>query len=188
MKASSLLLGPDARRLILARTFLDPEREIHLRELARLTRLAPRTVQQEIDKLVAADLLRERRDGNRRYLRANDHHPLYRPVREILLKTEGLADVLRSALESGTVQFAVVFGSVAAGITTAASDVDLLIVGQMGLREAVRRLAPAHDELGRVINPIVWTPEEFVQRRRTDPFAVRLLAGPLISVIGEVPQ
>ena len=36
----------------------------------------------------AAELLCERRDGNRRYLRANDRHPLFRPVREIVLKTD----------------------------------------------------------------------------------------------------
>lgn len=88
---TSLLLGPDARRAILARTFSDPAREIHLRELVRQTGFAPRTVQVEVDRLVAAGLLSERRDGNRRYLCANEGHPLFDAVRDIVRMAEGAA-------------------------------------------------------------------------------------------------
>jgi predicted nucleotidyltransferase len=173
---------------MLARTFLDPAREFHLRELVRLTGFAPRTVQLEVEKLVSAGLLRERRDGNRRYLRANDEHLLFRAIREIVLKTDGLADVLREALGQDGIDFAVVFGSIASGRPTSGSDVDLLIVGAVGLREAIRRLAPAHDRLGREINPIVWTRREFARRRvGSERFLQRVLAGPLIPVMGEVP-
>ncbi len=185
---SDLLLGPKARRAILARMFLEPARELHLRELVRQTGLAPRTVHQEIEKLVRAGLLAERRDGNRRYLRANDRHPLFRPVREIVLKTDGLADVLRHALGQEGIALALVFGSLAAATSTAGSDVDLLLVGTLGLREAVRRLRPAQDTLGREIVPVVWSPAEFARRRRNrDPFLARVLGGPTVPVIGEPP-
>jgi predicted nucleotidyltransferase len=186
--ADNLLLGPAARRAILARTYLDPTREIHLRELVRRTGLAPRTVHQEVERLVRADLLAERRDGNRRYLRANDRHPLFRAVREIVLKTDGLADVLREALEGEGIAFALVFGSLAADTPTAGSDVDLLIVGDIGLREAVRRLRPAQDSIGREIVPLVWTRAEFERRRRAgDGFLERVLASPAIAVTGSIP-
>ena len=182
------VLGPPARRAILSRTMLDPSAEYHLRELVRLTGLAPRTVHQELEKLVRADLLVERRDGNRRYVRPNERHPLFRPLREIVLKTEGLADVLREALGTEGIQLAFVYGSIAAAAATAGSDVDLIIVGSLGLREAVRRLGPAHDVLAREINPKVWTRREFDRRRReNDPFLSRVLAAPTIPVIGDVP-
>jgi predicted nucleotidyltransferase len=185
---ANLLLGPAARQAILARTHLDPTREFHLRELVRRTGLAPRTIQQEVEKLVRADLLTERRDGNRRYLRANERHPLFRPVREIVLKTDGLADVLRDALGGEGVELALVFGSIAAEAPRAGSDVDLLIVGSIGLRETVRRLRPAQDALGREIVPVVWTHMEFDRRRRGgDAFLGRVLAGPTIPVLGDVP-
>ena len=74
---ADLLLGPPARRAILARTFLDPAAELHLRELVRLSGLAPRSIQVEVDKLVDYGLLLERRNSNRRYLRANERHPLF---------------------------------------------------------------------------------------------------------------
>ncbi|MBI4513536.1 MAG: hypothetical protein HY702_05440 [Gemmatimonadetes bacterium] len=188
METASLLLGPDTRRAILARVFLDPSREFHLRELVRLTGFAPRSVQREVDSLVSADLLTERRSGNRRYLRANERHPLFQPIRDIVLKTEGLADVLREALGTRGIDFAVVFGSIASHRASAGSDVDLLIVGTMGLREAVRRLGPACDRLGREINPVVWSRDEFERRRaESDPFLERVLEGPLVPVIAELP-
>ncbi len=185
MMPSNLLLGPDARRAILARTHLDPAREFYLRELVRLTGFAPRTVNQEIDRLVKADLLTERRDGNRRYLKANERHPLFRPVREIVLKTDGLADVLRHALGTMGIEFAFVFGSIAAATPKAASDVDLLVVGRLGLREATRRLAPVQDRLGREINPVVWTRAEFERRTESDDhFLMNVLRGPRLMVVG----
>jgi predicted nucleotidyltransferase len=185
---ANLLLGPDARRAVLARTYFEPAREFHLRELVRRTGFAPRTIHQEVEKLVHADLLLQRRDGNRRYLRANIGHPLFRPIREIVLKTEGLADVLSDALGDERVEFAVVFGSIAAATPTAGSDVDLLVVGSLGLREAVRRLRSAQETLGREIVPSVWSRAEFDRRRRDgDPFLSRVLGGPMILVVGKVP-
>lgn len=184
-----LLLGPRARRAVLARTFLSPEREYHLRELVRLTGLAPRTVHQEVERLVRADLLAERRDGNRRYVRANERHPLFRPVREIVLKTEGLADVLREALGTDGIEFAFVYGSMAGLDATAGSDIDVLVVGSLGLREAVRRLSAAHDVLGREINPSVWTRSEFDRRRdEGNPFLNRVLDGATVPIVGAPPE
>jgi predicted nucleotidyltransferase len=183
------VIGPPARLAVLTQTFVDPAREVHLRELVRLTGLAPRSVQQEVEVLVVADLLSERRSGNRRYLRANERHPLFRPIREILLKTSGLADVLREALGAEGIDFALVFGSIAADRPATGSDVDLLIVGSIGLREAVRRLTPAQDVLAREINPVMWTRKELERRRKEkDPFLKRVLTGPTIPVTGEAPD
>lgn len=179
-----LLLGGPARRAILARTYLAPEQEFYLRELVRLTGLAVRSVQVELDRMVGAGFLRERRDGNRRYVQADTRHPLFAPVRDIILKTDGLADVLRGALGTAGIHRAIVYGSIASGVASATSDVDVLIIGSLGLREAVHRLRAAQDTLGREINASVWTVEEF-ERRRTnaDPFLARVLAGATIPIL-----
>jgi predicted nucleotidyltransferase len=179
-----LLLGPDCRAAILARTHLEPAREYHLRELVRLTGFAPRTVQQEVNRLVGAELLGERRHGNRRYLGANRHHPLFHAVREIVVKTEGIAPVLREALGTDGIEFAFVFGATAAREPAASSPVDVLIVGTAGAGEIERRLIPARDALGREIQPLVWTREEFERRlAEMDPFLGGVLKGPRLSLL-----
>ena len=183
---SHLLLGPRARRLLLARLYGAPEREFYLRELVRLTGLAPRSVQVELDRLVAAGLVRERRSGNRRYLSAEVSHPLFRPVYAIVAGTDGLAATLERALGTDGVAFAFVFGSLASGLGTAGSDVDLLVVGSLGLREAVRRISRVQDAVGREINPVVWTRAEYERRRAAkDAFLARVMAGPRLPVVGE---
>jgi hypothetical protein len=145
-------------------------------------------VHQEVERLVGADLLSERRSGNRRYLHANDRHPLFQPIRQIVLMTEGLADVLRDALGTEGIEMGLVYGSIAAATPVAGSDVDLLIVGSLTLREAIRRLRPAQDTLRREINPIIWTRPEFERRlRQKDPLLRRLLQAPTLPVIGAVP-
>lgn len=179
-----LLLGGPARRAILARTYLSPGHEFYLRELVRLTGLAVRSVQVELERLVGAGFLRERRDGNRRYFQADTRHPLFAPVRDIILKTDGLADVLREALGTDGIHRALVYGSIASGSEGATSDIDLLIIGSLGLREAVRRLRTAQDRLGREINASVWTVEEFERRSaESDPFLARVLAGDTIPIL-----
>ena len=152
----------------------------------RITGLAPRTIQREVDLLVQADLLTDRLDGNRRYLRANERHPLFAPLREILLKSEGLVGALQRALGNRGVEAAFVFGSMASGRAMARSDVDLLIIGSIGLREAVRKLRDAQADLGREINPVVWTADEFGSRLTAqDHFLTSVLREPRLFVVGD---
>ena len=173
---------------ILAETFGAPDREVYLRELVRLTGFAPRTIQLELDRLIRTGLLSDRRDGNRRYVRAAKGHPLYAPFREIVMKTSGVVPILRAALGEGRVEFAFIFGSMAAGTARAGSDVDLLVVGTEGLRGIVGRLRKAQASIPREITPVVWTPDEYAGRRkRGDQFLLRVLSEPRLMVIGADP-
>lgn len=177
------IIGSKARQAILLHLLLDPEREFYLREIVRLTGFAPRTIQKEIDNLVRQDLIIERRSGNRRYLKANSEHPLFRSLQELILKSEGFVGVIGDALGEEGIDFAFIFGSIASGDARAGSDIDILVVGDIGLRETVRRLAGVHDRLGREVNPVVWTPEEYQQRLdEGDHFLTELLRSPRIMI------
>jgi predicted nucleotidyltransferase len=138
--------------------------EVHLRELQRRTGFAVGTVRQDVEKLVKAGLVRRRKDGNRVCYSANDAHPLASDIRQIVLKTAGLADVLAEALADDAIRCAWVFGSVAAGTAVADSDVDLVVVGDIGLRKLSQLLAGVGDRLGREINPHVLSPAEYAKR------------------------
>jgi DNA-binding transcriptional ArsR family regulator len=179
------ILRSKAGLAILARTHLEPDREFYLRELVRATGMAPRSIQVQLDRLVEAGVLSERRDGNRRYLRAARGHPLFMPLREIVLKTAGIVPLLREALGSDGISLAFVFGSAASGTSGANSDVDLMVVGSAGVRGVVGRLRQAQKQLGRDINPVVWTRKEWADRlRRRDHFLFRVLANPRLMIVG----
>lgn len=180
------VLFPQARAETLRLLFADASRELHLRELVRQSGLTLGSVQAEVTKLLDAGLLLDRRDGNRRYVRANSAHPVFIDLHNLVLKTAGLRDVLIEALAGlEGIRIALVFGSVAAGAEQAGSDIDLLVIGEVGLRALSPRLRIATERLGREINPVVMSAEEFSRERATKPLLVDLLAKPKLFILGD---
>src|SRR5689334_6329301 len=86
--------------------------ELHVREIERQSGLADATVRQELRRLSRLGIVESRPDGNRTYYRANTRHPLYPDLHNLVLKTSGLVEVLREALDSSEIQMAFVFGSI----------------------------------------------------------------------------
>ena len=182
-------LFPQVRAEVLRLLFASAERELHVRDLARQSGLSVKTVQNELAMLLKAQLLLSRRDGNRRYYRANPAHPLFPDLRQLVLKTAGLRDVLAAALQHlPGIAVALVFGSLANGTAGAASDIDLLVIGDTGLRALAPRLRPVAEQLGREINPVTMTATEFARGRSSNPLLVDLLAKEKLFVKGSADE
>lgn len=179
------VLFPQVRAEVLRLLFADAGRELHLRDLTRQSGLGLGTVQGELEKLSGADLVTSRRDGNRRYYRANSSHPLFPDLQQLVLKTTGLRDVLADALRGMKgVEVAFVFGSLATGAGKAASDVDLFVIGDAGLRTLAPVLRNATETIGREINPVSMTVAEFRKRRAKDAFITDVLGKEKLFVKG----
>ena len=159
--------------------------QVHVRELERRSGLALGTVRQELKRLSSLDLLEVEADGNRTYYRANQQHPLYSDICNIVLKTSGLVDVLRGAIQHDQIRIAFVFGSTGRDEEKAHSDIDLMVIGSISLRQLSKCLSGIADKLGREINPHVLTVEEFGQRKKKrEHFLSSVLASPRLYVIG----
>lgn len=179
------ILFPQVRAEVLRLLFANGARELHLRDLTRQSGLGLGTMQGELEKLSAANLVTSERDGNRRYYRANTDHPLFVDLQQLVLKTAGLRDVLAQALEAVKgIEVAFVFGSLATGPGKAASDVDLLVIGEASLRTLAPALRSAGATLGREINPVTMTAAEFKKGRTKNPFLVDVLGKPKLFVKG----
>jgi predicted nucleotidyltransferase len=189
MTAKGLLATLFSRyhRRILALTFLRPEQSFHVREIARQMKIPAGSVHRELKRLAEAGLLLREPSGNQVRYRANRESPIFLELASIFRKTDGLADVIRDALEplGKKVELALVFGSMAHGETKAGSDVDILVVGSATLREAVGALSPLQEGLGREINPVVVSHEKFVQGLKSkDRLFSRIVNEPKIFVKG----
>jgi predicted nucleotidyltransferase len=179
------LLFPQVRAEVLRLLFSDAQREVHGRDLARQSGLNVKTVQDELGKLSKADLVTSRRDGNRRYYRANVHHPLFTDLQQLVLKTSGLRDVLADALKGVKgIEAALVFGSLAAGAGKAATDVDLLVIGDAGLRALAPGLRRASERIGREINPVALTAAEYARGKKKHPLLLDLADKEKLFIIG----
>ncbi len=159
--------------------------EFHLREIQRQSGFAIGTVRQDIEKLVKIGVVIRRQDGNRVYYTANESHPLYTEIRHLVLKTVGMVDVLAALLRVDEIRCAFVFGSMAGGTAGAKSDIDLMVIGEIGLRKVSALLSDVGNQLGREVNPHVMSPSEFEKRvREKDHFLTSVLASPKMFVIG----
>lgn len=160
-------------------------REMHVREIERQSGLADATVRQELQRLLRLGVIEVRPDGNRTYYRANRQHPLYADIRNLTLKSNGFVSALRERLAAPEIKLAFIFGSIAAGTEKAESDIDLFVIGSLGLRKLSRLLSGLEAQLGREINPHIFTVEDFKQRRQTrEHFVSNVMAAPKLFVIG----
>jgi predicted nucleotidyltransferase len=187
MSILSQLLSSKVRAELFRLLFGTNKADIHMRELARQAGCAIGTMQTELAKLRSLDLVVPRKDGNRTYYRANLEHPLYPDIHSLVLKTVGLVDILRQALEKKSdIQFAFVFGSIARQEETAVSDIDLMVIGRLGLRNLTGLLAGVSENLGRDINPHVMSLEDFRTRTASgDHFISQITASRKIFIIGD---
>ena len=179
------LLSSRARAEIFRLLFSGTGEELHVREIERRSGLNDSTIRQELHKLVRLDLVQSRRDSNRVYYRAKSENPLYPEIRNLVVKTSGLSDVLKSALKDTRIRVAFVFGSIARGEEKAGSDVDLMVIGQLGLRDLSRLLSGIEKKIGREVNPHILHEDEFRKRARAkEHFVSSVMESSKIFVIG----
>lgn len=182
-------LFPDVRQRVLALLFTSPDRSFYANELITLARSGKGAVQRELASLLAAELVTVREQGNQKHYQANAASPVFAELRGLVLKTVGLADVLRAALAPLAEQIAAafVYGSVARHEDTAGSDVDVLVVSDsLGYAELFGALEAATQTLGRTMNPTLYTQDELARRRAQDnAFVTRVLAQPRVWLLGD---
>lgn len=177
-----------SRQRVLALIFGNPGRTFYANELIALAGSGSGAVQRELAKLERAGLVVVRRVGNQKHYRANVDAPVFAPLRDLILKTSGLADVLRASLASigGRIRAAFVYGSVAMKRDTAVRDIDLMIISDdLSYADLFTILEDASKRLGRTVNPTIYSRPELARRiRRQNSFVTRVLKQPRIWLIG----
>jgi DNA-binding transcriptional ArsR family regulator len=184
---AALFAGPGLVE-VLALLLLHPDEEYYQREISRVTGLRLLQVQRALERMSDAGLVAERRKGNRAYYRAERGHPAFLDLQQVFLKTVGLVDRLGAALVpmSDRLEVAFVYGSLARAEEGADSDIDLIGIGAVTLRELAAALAPVAREAGRELNASVFSVEEFRDRYRTGHhLTVSVVEGRKLWLIGD---
>ena len=174
---------------VLAMLFGNPGRSFYANEVIALAGSGTGAVQRELARLEASGLVTVTRVGKQKHYQANAAAPVFEELRGLVLKTSGLADVLRDALAplAAQISAAFVYGSVAKRQDTAKSDIDLMVVSDsLSYADLFAALEEATNRLGRPVNPTVYSRQELDKRIRADnAFIKRVLAQPKLWVIGE---
>jgi DNA-binding transcriptional ArsR family regulator len=181
----SPLLRSDVQGNLLAELLLTPARERTLTELTDAVGVTMPTVHREVDRLVTAGFLTERRSGRNRYVRANLEHPLYLPVRQIIEYAYGPRAVLPRLLAPvDRIDDAYVYGSWAARMNgeegADPADVDVLVVGQPDRADLYDVAAAAQSQLGREVNIRSVSRDRW--EAADDPFLQTVKSRPLVRL------
>jgi predicted nucleotidyltransferase len=182
------LFTSQARVEVLKLFFLRSSSRHYVREIAALTNQPVRAVQRELSRLENAGLLQSSVEGNRKYFQANRQSPVFPELRSLMIKTVGIAEELKNALQERTdaIEVAFIFGSFAQGTETASSDIDLMVIGEMTSRELSGYLSPLKIELDRELNPVSIRAQEFQANvEKGDAFTQTILYEPKIFVMGD---
>jgi len=174
-------------RVKLLTTFLtNPDARFYTRQLERLLRESVYAIQRELRRLEAIGLLEAQPEANIKYYAVNKDFAIYPELKNIILKTTGVGDVLREGLAGlGTVQQAFIYGSVAAGDENGLSDIDLMIVGKVDLMRLSSAISHLEDSIGREINYVVYERGELKRKlQEGDVFLSNVESGPKIMLIG----
>ncbi len=173
---------------VLGALFGQPERDFSVSELIQSTGAGSGAVQREIARLAGSGLVGVTLVGRQKRYRADPVSPIHDELVSIVRKTFGLATPLREALQplADRIDAAFVYGSVAKGLDTARSDIDLMLVSDdLAYADAMSALHPLSGRLGRDINPTIYS--RAALRKKTaagNSFVTRVLAQPRLWVIG----
>lgn len=173
---------------VLGLLFGQPDRSFQVAEVIRLVNSGSGAVQRELGRLAASELVTVTPIGNQKHYRANRDSPVFAELRGLVRKTFGLADPLREALAplAARIHAAFIYGSVAKGVDTARSDIDLMVIAAgLSYPELYDALQAAEAVLLRQISPRLMTLEEWRHKRAAgSSFIVKVAAQPKLFVLG----
>ena len=176
---------------VLGLLYVQPDKSFYVKEILRLTGMGVATIKRELERMLSAGILQMNKVGNQHHYQADPACPIYNELLNIVKKTFGVTDVIALTLApfAERIDWAFIFGSVASGKETSTSDIDLMIIGDVGFTEVVTDLYSIQETLGREINPKIYSREEWTQmKNKKDAFINEILAKPRMDVIGDANE
>jgi predicted nucleotidyltransferase len=190
IKQSSLRKGlfGKTRQAVLALLYNQTDRSFYTKQILDTVKIGRGTVQRELKNLTEAGFIFREVQGRQVYYRANEKCPIFKELKNIVRKTFGISDVIRQSLEPAMekIRVAFIFGSIAMNTDGKASDIDIMVIGEISFDEVVSAISKAEELIQREINPVVYPVFEFRQKIQTNHhFLNTVLEGEKIFIIGD---
>jgi predicted nucleotidyltransferase len=180
------IISSKTRVKLLTLFLLSPGREYYVREIVRMTEENINAVRRELANLESFGLISGMKKGNLQYYTVNHDFFLYEDLQKILLKTEGVAGVIKEKLANlEKIDCMFIYGSFASGKALAKSDIDLFIVSDTDENTLIPLVHESERALNREINYTLMQRDDLKIRKRTgDPFVKNVMQEPKIMIIG----
>lgn len=121
------------------------------------------------------------------YLYLNTEHPLFEELKSIIAKTVGVEGSLRKSLSAiKRIKISFIYGSFASKSQKAASDIDIMIIGDPEISDLNEEIARLEKKLKREINITLYSLDEYkVKKKSKSGFILDLLKNPKIILTGK---
>lgn len=175
------------RRDLLAYFYTNRSARVYVRELARILNVDSTNLSRELARLEKEGLLQSEVEGRQRYYSINPDYPYLKPVFTLLQGSVGIQPTLERAVRSiDGIETASIYGSLAKGEADAASDIDVLIIGEPDQAQIAMEIRKVEKVLNRPVNYTVLTSRELKAKLKArDAFVSDIWAGKRIELIAD---
>lgn len=166
--------------------FYSPQEIFYVRQLVRLVEEEINSVRRELANLLKAGVINSEWRGNRLYYWADKQSPLFFNLVTIANQNSGLGLKLQNKNETlGTIKLVFYSNKFITSDKRTPDDIDLIIVGDVSLREIDSFIKQEQETRGHEINYMVMGKGEFrLRRQKRDQFIVDFFLGNPIAIIG----
>ena len=180
------LFSSRVRAKVLASFFLQPGENYNAWKLSHRLNENYSAVWKELILLERLGILTSARNGNSKDYMEDKSCPIAPELRSIVLKTEGAGMVIKRRLkEMGSIKEAFNYGCYASGEADAASDLDLMIIGDIDLKQLAIVINQIEKELNRPINYVIYSEKEWNEKAAVnDPFWENVTKAPKFILLG----
>jgi predicted nucleotidyltransferase len=181
------LFGSKTRGALLTDLVMNQSGKFYVRELSRRLNIPHSMLLKEINTLEGLGILKVEKLGKMKLVSINDKLPYFNSLKEIIIRTSGINDLLREKLSNiKAIKYCLVFGSFANAEDTAESDLDVLVIGDIRTLSLSGVFADLEKAIGKEINYMVWSEKEFKRRIHLKSGLVSDIASKrVIMVIGD---
>lgn len=154
------LITSETRIKLLKKFFLNSSTRAHLRGLEAEFGESSNAIRVELNRFEEAGLLYSIWEGNKKLFQANNKHPLFMDVHNIILKETGIDRVIEKVIHRlGNLNSVYLSGDFARGKDSPV--IELILVGKSIDREYLaRKVVQAEKMVGRKVSYVVLEPDE----------------------------
>ncbi len=155
----STLITSKTRLKLLLKFFLNPSSVAYLRSLETEFGESTNAIRLELNRFEEAGMLQSFTEGNKKMFKANVKHPLFKDLRNIVLKYVGIDKILETiAGRLGDLKKVYLTGDYANGLDSGV--IDLVLIGDIDKIYLVNLVEKAEAHIHRKIRYLVYTSEE----------------------------
>lgn len=174
------------REKILQIFFADIDKKYYARQLEKILGLPVSNIHRELSLLEKTGLFQKEQIGNLIFYSLNKDSALFDEFKNIVFKTIGVEGTLRKELKKiEGIKCAFIFGSFAKNKEDSASDIDLMIIGDIDEDLLIQKISKIENEISREINYNIFSIADFKKGlAKKEVFLEQIVSEPKIFIIG----